>query len=211
MRTRLNFFPDIDRPHRPPASGRAQHRHRRTSVKDRPTFTYGALALCDASRRDGGSRDYHRLRSGRGRHASPCRVAPLAPLRDLTEPQIPPQDPLRREDPRLSPRVGFESPIDLLLVLCAENQEYLGGFFERSSKSCQSCCLQLVHEDTVSFPLRLRFERFLRIVWRPYRRNTAKTLLLLSIAGQLLCRCSCMQAIFGDVAGSRKGSRVDAR
>jgi hypothetical protein len=62
-------------------------------------------------------------------------------------------------------------PIDLLLVLCAENQEYLGGFFERSGKSCQSCGLQLVHEYTVGFPLRLRFERFLRIASRAISPN----------------------------------------
>ena len=42
-----------------------------------------------------------------------------AALRHLAEPQIPPRDPLGREDPRPSPRVGFEAPIDLLLVLCA--------------------------------------------------------------------------------------------
>jgi hypothetical protein len=64
----------------------------------------------------------------------------------------------------LSPRVGIKVLIDLLLVLCPENEEYFGGSFERSGKARYSGCLQLVYEDTVSFPLRLSFERFLRIV-----------------------------------------------
>jgi hypothetical protein len=45
------------------------------SLADRPAFTYDGLPLCDASRRDGGLRDYRRLRSGRGRQVGACRVA----------------------------------------------------------------------------------------------------------------------------------------
>jgi hypothetical protein len=54
--------------------------------------------------------------------------------------------------------------VDFVLVVSSKYEEDLGSSLERSGQASQTFGLQRIHEDTVFLPIKLRLERFLRII-----------------------------------------------